>query len=382
MTGLTRLGVAKRVAAAAALSGGGIGVLTGGAIGLIVAEAKLARRAIGPAKGDPPRADGVYGAWYAAPGVEVIRIAVLGDSSAAGYGVTESARTVGALLASGLAEAAGSPVRLHNVAKVGGQSSDLGWQLERVLACGPDGKAPHVAVIMIGANDVTHRVKVAESVRFLGDAVRRLRATGTEVVVGTCPDLGTIRPVAQPLRRLARRWSRQLAAAQTIEVVSAGGRTVSLGSLLGPEFDARPEDMFGPDRFHPSAEGYATAAMALLPSVAAAIGRWPDAETGEPDVLEPARGEARMPLARAAVLAARHGGTEVGREVGSAARAGWGILRHRRRQQIAEPVVVSGEAAAEVEAEVAEVAEVTEVTAAKGAGSSGTGASATESASA
>lgn len=382
MTGLTRLGVAKRVAAAAALSGGGIGVLTGGAIGLIVAEAKLARRAIGPAKGDPPRADGVYGAWYAAPGVEVIRIAVLGDSSAAGYGVTESARTVGALLASGLAEAAGSPVRLHNVAKVGGQSSDLGWQLERVLACGPDGKAPHVAVIMIGANDVTHRVKVAESVRFMGDAVRRLRATGTEVVVGTCPDLGTIRPVAQPLRRLARRWSRQLAAAQTIEVVSAGGRTVSLGSLLGPEFDARPEDMFGPDRFHPSAEGYATAAMALLPSVAAAIGRWPDAETGEPDVLEPARGEARMPLARAAVLAARHGGTEVGREVGSAARAGWGILRHRRRQQIAEPVVVSGEAAAEVEAEVAEVAEVTEATAAKGAGSSGTGASATESASA
>jgi hypothetical protein len=197
-------------------------------------------------------------------------------------------------------------------------------------------------MIMIGANDVTHRVKVTESVRFLGDAVQRLRAAGVEVVVGTCPDLGTIRPVAQPLRRLARRWSRQLAAAQTMAVVSAGGRTVSLGSLLGPEFDARPEDMFGPDRFHPSAEGYATAAMAMLPSIAASIGRWPEAETGGPDTLEPARGEARMPLARAAVLAARPGGTEVGREVGSAARAGWGILRHRRRQQIAEPVVVAG----------------------------------------
>ena len=339
MAGLTRLGIAKRVAAAAVLSGGGIGVLTGGAIGLIVAEAKLARRAIGPANGEPPRADGVYGAWFAAPGVEVIRMAMLGDSSAAGYGVTESARTPGALLASGLAEAAGAPVRLHNVAKVGGQSSDLGWQLERVLAASADGGAPQLAVIMIGANDVTHRVKVAESVRFLGDAVRRLRAEGAEVVVGTCPDLGTIRPVAQPLRRLARRWSRQLAAAQTVEVVSAGGRTVSLGSLLGPEFDARPEDMFGPDRFHPSAEGYAAAAMAMLPSAAAAIGRWPDAATGHPDALEPARGEARMPLARAAVVAARHGGTEVGREVGGAARAGWSILRHRRRRQIAEPVV-------------------------------------------
>src|SRR5258708_8665175 len=82
--------------------------------------------------------------------------------------------------------------------------------------------------------------------------------------------------------------------------------------------------------------------MALLPSTAAALGRWRDAETGEPDILEPARGEARMPLARAAVLAAKHGGTEVGREVGSAARAGWGILRHRRRRQITEPVVPEG----------------------------------------
>ncbi len=47
MAGLTRLGIAKRLAAAAAISGGGIGVLTGSAIGLIVAEARLARRAIG-----------------------------------------------------------------------------------------------------------------------------------------------------------------------------------------------------------------------------------------------------------------------------------------------------------------------------------------------
>ena len=55
-------------------------------------------------------------------------------------------------------------------------------------------------------------------------------------MVGTCPDLGTIRPIAQPLRAYARRLSRELAAAQTIAVVAAGGRTVSLGDLLGPEF--------------------------------------------------------------------------------------------------------------------------------------------------
>src|SRR5512139_3856166 len=104
MADLTRLGIAKRLATAAAIGGGGIGVLTGSAIGLIVAQAKLARRAIGPAEGIPPRADGVYGAWHAGDGVDAIRMAMLGDSSAAGYGVTESARTPGALLASGLAE--------------------------------------------------------------------------------------------------------------------------------------------------------------------------------------------------------------------------------------------------------------------------------------
>ena len=64
-----------------------------------------------------------------------------------------------------------------------------------------------------------------------------MREAGIEVVVGTCPDLGTIRPIAPPLRQVARRWSRRLAAGQAIAVVEAGGRAVSLGTILGPEFD-------------------------------------------------------------------------------------------------------------------------------------------------
>ncbi len=82
---------------------------------------------------------------------------------------------------------------------------------------------------MIGANDVTHHVPQRESVSELAMRVVRLRDAGCEVVVGTCPDLGTVEPIQHPLRWLARRWSRQLAAAQTIAVVEAGGRSVSLG---------------------------------------------------------------------------------------------------------------------------------------------------------
>ncbi|MEW2556249.1 SGNH/GDSL hydrolase family protein, partial [Streptomyces zhihengii] len=147
---------------------------------------------------------------------------------------------------------------------------------------------------------------------------------GAEVIVGTCPDLGTIEPVYQPLRWLARRVSRQLAAAQTIVVVEQGGRTVSLGDLLGPEFAANPREMFGADNYHPSAEGYATAAMAMLPTLCAALGLWP-----ESDALDVDRDEDMLPVARAAATAASEAGTEV-----TGARAPWALLKHRRRRRL------------------------------------------------
>ena len=121
--------------------------------------------------------------------------------------------------------------------------------------------------------DPPHRARRRRCAQ-LEQTVRRIRALGSEVVVGTCPDLGTIQPIQQPLRSLMKRWSRDLAAAQTVAVVEAGGRTVSLGDLIGPEFDESPHEMFSKDRFHPSAAGYARAAAALLPSVCAALGVW------------------------------------------------------------------------------------------------------------
>ncbi len=213
-------------------------------------------------------------------------------------------QTPGALLASGLAAVAERPVDLRNVALPGARSDDLERQVSLLLA--DPARTPDVCVIMIGANDVTHRMPATQSVRCLTTAVRRLRTAGAEVVVGTCPDLGTIEPVYQPLRWLARRVSRQLAAAQTIGAVEQGGRTVSLGDLLGPEFAANPRELFGPDNYHPSAEGYATASMAVLPTLCAVLGLWP-----ESDRLDGSRREDILPVAKAASQAAREAGTEV-----------------------------------------------------------------------
>lgn len=266
------MGVSPRKAAAAALlSGGGLTVLTGASIGLVMAEAKLARRAIGPALQVPPAADGLYGAHLAATDGRPLRFAMLGDSTAAGYGVDQPGQTPGALLAEAIVAHTGQPVLLRNQARVGACSDRLEEQVDGVLADGPEG-APQLAAIVIGANDVTHRMPAHEAARQLGEAVARLRAAGCEVVVGTCPDLGTIRPVQPPLRWLARRWSRRLALLQGQAVTAAGGGSVPMGALLGPEFADRP-DLFGPDRFHPSVEGYATAVAALLPSLASAAWR-------------------------------------------------------------------------------------------------------------
>ncbi|MEV0194634.1 SGNH/GDSL hydrolase family protein [Kitasatospora purpeofusca] len=321
----SRARVARRIATAAAYGGGGLGVLGVGLVGLLLTESKLAVQAIGILDGDPPRADGVYGEAFAdraaAPQPPLV-LAFLGDSTAAGLGVLRARETPGALLAAGLASVAERPVRLVNVAFSGGRSADLAGQLEQALACRPD-----IAVIMIGANDVTRHSPAQLAVRQLGETVAALRAAGCEVVVGTCPDLGTIKPVRPPLRWVARRVSRQLAAAQTIAVVEAGGRTVSLGSLLGPEFAARPE-MFAADRYHPSAQGYATAAMAVLPSVCAALGLWPQEEPAD----GPVPGEAVLPVAVAAAAAADRSGSEVAAVGGADGAAGrWALLRHRLR---------------------------------------------------
>ena len=319
---------ARKLAAAAAYGGGGLTAVGASLYGLLRLEANLARKTIGNADHEPPDPTGWYG--HGRPG-PAIKLALLGDSSAAGYGVERVQETPGAHLASGLAEGADRRVYLRSVAKVGAQTRDLDGQIDDALTVEPD-----VAVIQIGANDVTHARLPSESVRLLALGVRRLRDAGVQVVVGTCPDLGTIEPIAPPLRQVARAWSRRLAAAQTVAAVEAGGRTVSLGSVLGPEFAATPALLFGPDRFHPSAAGYSSLSSVILPSVLAAMDVIPFEEL----VPEAARGETVRPLTEAAVEAAQNPGTEVdGTTVAGTdrgARGRWAQLRRRRRQPEAE----------------------------------------------
>lgn len=318
---------ARRIASRAAY-GGGIGAV--GAVGLGVTgwavlkgEAAMARRIVGKPLGGAPDDQGTYGS---APG-KLLDLLVLGDSSAKGLGADIPQQTVGAINATALAAIAGRRVRLTNVAVIGAVSTDLDRQVQEALSLVP---RPNICIIMVGANDVAKRMSRTTSVRHLASAVVALREVDAHVVVGTCPDLGVIQPVPQPLRHLARRWSRDLAAAQTVAVVEHGGRTVSLGDLLGQEFQSTPSIMFSKDGFHPSAAGYARAASALLPSVLDSLGFVSVDTNRTPDVR---RGEGVSPVSVAATQAAADPGTEVvGTEVRGDAhgRQGrWAVLLRR-----------------------------------------------------
>lgn len=225
----------------------------------------VARRVIGKPLGEEAHAaDKLYKKSYG----QTIHLLMLGDSIAAGLGAEKPKHTLGARLAKELAKRLRRSVQLHTAARVGAETSMLRAQLAGL----PPGYAADVAVIVVGGNDVTHRVRTAVSTRHLAEAIDSLHQNGTAVVVGTCPDLGALGAVPQPLRTLARMASRQLAAAQREVTTERGGRAVSLAHVVGPFFLAQPHEMFAIDRFHPSSAGYRRTAKAVLPSVLAALG--------------------------------------------------------------------------------------------------------------
>jgi lysophospholipase L1-like esterase len=196
-----------------------------------------------------------------------LRFHVLGDSLAAGVGCSRVEETVGERLAALLREE-GHRVDLRVHAVSGARSSGLDAQVRAAARSGVD-----VALVVIGANDLTSFTPPAVGAGLLHDAVAALRRAGGEVVVVTAPDLGVVSHVPPAYRAFVSRASGLYARAQADAVVRAGGVVAAVGADLSARF-ARDPALFSADRFHPSPAGYALIADALAPSVLAAAGRW------------------------------------------------------------------------------------------------------------
>jgi len=193
----------------------------------------------------------------------VLRLAVLGDSIAYGVGAARHADTLAPRLAADLASQ-GVPVETSVVAVPGARSEHLGAQVTRVSAW-----RPHVAVIVIGANDLTRFVRPDEAAAHLHDAVSRLDAIGAEVVVAPAPDLSIVPHVPAAMRPIVRAGSALLRREQMRVTLGAGGRVADVEASTSATF-ARDPALFSADRFHPSSAGYAVVARALAPAVSAA----------------------------------------------------------------------------------------------------------------
>jgi lysophospholipase L1-like esterase len=267
--------IAAVTGAATVVAGSGAGTASWAAYNYLMNQAAAARGVIGRNTDKPPEADGIYTVGCAAPEPGTapfdLHLMIFGDSTAAGLGCLSAEEVPGVRIARGLAEETGARIRLSTKAICGATSKGLAGQVDAIFVTA---HAPDAAVILIGANDVTKKHSISASARRLRDAVDRLHRAGSVVVVGTCPDLGIVTAIPQPLRMVVRNWGLRLARAQAEATRAAGGHPVPLADLLAPEFLAAPDRMFSADRFHPSAAGYELAALQLVPALAAALGAW------------------------------------------------------------------------------------------------------------
>jgi lysophospholipase L1-like esterase len=193
-----------------------------------------------------------------------VRLAMLGDSVAAGRGASRRTETAGARLAHRLRDE-GATVTTRVFAVPGARSAALGAQAELAARW-----RPTVAVIIIGANDLVHHTHAGRAARQLGEAVRRLRDVGTEVVVAPAPDLSALPDTPPGLVPVLRAASMLLRDSQIIAARAAGAHVADRDHATARAF-AADRSLFCADRFHPSSAGYAMIADALHPAVVAAL---------------------------------------------------------------------------------------------------------------
>jgi lysophospholipase L1-like esterase len=206
-----------------------------------------------------------------------VRLAVLGDSMAFGTGAAGTSETLAPRLVAALA-AADILADSRVFAVPGAVSADLPAQVKRAAAWRPD-----VAVIVVGANDLTRLVPAERAAASLAVAVRALRALGTRVVLAPAPDLSVVPHVPVAFRPIVRLGSQTLRRAQMRAAVREGAAVADPDGLTSTAF-ARDPALFSVDRFHPSGAGYAVIAAALAPVVVEAARDAMGTDGGDSDV--------------------------------------------------------------------------------------------------
>ncbi|MFB4314410.1 SGNH/GDSL hydrolase family protein [Actinomadura sp. 21ATH] len=194
-----------------------------------------------PEAGGP--AEGRTGTGDGAP----LRVAVLGESTAAGCGVGTHEEGFAGCLARELAERSGRPVSWE----AAGRNSVTSDVIRRELLPRV-GKDLDVAVLLAGVGDVLHLRSPAAWGADLAAIADALGERAERVAVAGVPPFGAFPSLPGTLRRYLAGRADALDA-ESRRVCAERPRATWVGSAgiapVGPDFFAR-------DRFHPSASGY------------------------------------------------------------------------------------------------------------------------------
>jgi lysophospholipase L1-like esterase len=188
------------------------------------------------------------GTELTADATDLLRLLVVGESTAAGVGVTDLRDALACQLAVALAARRQCNVAWSMSARTGATASFAARELAPVAPIGQD-----LAVLMVGVNDAlkfTSRRTWRARIDQLIDELAKHMRPGGQVVLAGLPDLGRFGTFPQPLRTVlgwhARALNRDL---KTIAERSAGVIYLAMPPVSWPE-------LFAEDRFHPNAAAY------------------------------------------------------------------------------------------------------------------------------
>jgi lysophospholipase L1-like esterase len=176
----------------------------------------------------------------------MVRLAVIGESTAAGCGVETYDDSIAAAFARCLADHRGQDVSWFVLGQDGATSRRI---LHRLLPELPGGW--DLVVLLAGVNDVLSRRRPAEWRANLDAILDGLEARSRQVVVAGLPTFAEFPQLPVALSRYLDRRARALDRVAE-QVCQQRDRAFWIGS---GDMEASP-DFFAVDGFHPSAEGY------------------------------------------------------------------------------------------------------------------------------
>ena len=182
------------------------------------------------------------------PGANPLRVLVVGDSTAAGCGVTERDEMLAARIAHHVSEATGRGAQWRAIGQNGHRSDEF---IRDYLAEAVDHPAD-VIYVSLGANDalgVRNRRVAARNLVHIGRTLREANPDAA-IALSSLPAFFRFTRLPEPLRSTLYRIAQGIE--RTTRIQLQGEDRIGMRKPPAPY----PDDFFARDGFHPSAVGY------------------------------------------------------------------------------------------------------------------------------